>query len=153
MYYSIGEAADITGLAASTLRYYDREGMFPDIRRGNGGIRAFSAAEIEIIRIIECLKSSGLSIREIKQFLGWCGEGDSSLKKRRDMFYERFEAVKNQMEELQKTMNIIKFKCWYYDKALAAGTEGAVKNMPAEEMPEEILAYYRRDYVGQPEDR
>ena len=132
MYYSIGEVANTTGIAISTLRYYDREGMFPNIERRGGGIRVFSDAEIETIKIIECLKTSGLSIKDITQFLHWCQEGDSSLQKRRDMFYERLEAVKKQMEELQKTMDIIKYKCWYYDTALTAGTEEVPKNMPEE---------------------
>jgi len=130
MCYSIGEVANTTGIAISTLRYYDREGMFPNIERRGGGIRVFSDAEIETIKIIECLKTSGLSIKDIKQFLDWCQEGDASLQKRRDMFHERLEAVKKQMEELQKTMDIIKYKCWYYDTAMTAGTEEAPKNMP-----------------------
>ena len=138
MYYSIGEVANTTGIAISTLRYYDREGMFPNIERSNGGIRVFSDIEIETIRIVECLKASGLSIKDIKRFLDWCQEGDASLQKRRDMFRERLEAVKRQMEELQKTMDTIKYKCWYYDTALAAGTEEVPHNMPLEEMPEEI---------------
>jgi len=129
MHYSIGEVANTTGIAISTLRYYDREGMFPNIARSNGGIRVFSDIEIETLRIVECLKTSGLSIKDIKRFLDWCQEGDASLQKRRDMFHERLEAVKRQMEELQKTMDIIKYKCWYYDTALAAGTEEASCNM------------------------
>jgi len=141
MYHSIGEVANITGIAISTLRYYDREGMFPNMERSSGGIRVFSDKEIETIKVIECLKTSGLSIKDIKQFLDWCQEGDASLLKRRQMFYERLEAVKKQMEELQKTMNTIKFKCWYYDTALASGTEETPKNMPIEEMPEEIQRY------------
>ncbi len=141
MSYSIGEVANITGITISTLRYYDREGMFPNMERSNGGIRMFSDTEIETLHIIECLKNSGLSIKDIKQFLNWCQEGDSSLQKRRDMFYERLEVVDKQMKELQNTMNTIKFKCWYYDTALAAGTEETPKNMPEEEIPEEIRKY------------
>lgn len=133
MYYSIGDVSNTTGIAISTLRYYDREGLFPNIERSNGGIRVFSDTEIEAIKIIECLKTSGLSIKEIKQFLDWCQEGDDSLQKRRDMFYERLEAVKKQMEELQKAMDTIQFKCWYYDTALAAGTEEVMKKMSKED--------------------
>ena len=61
MYCSIGEVANSTGIAISTLRYYDREGMFPSMGRSGGGIRVFSDMEIEIIKIIECLKASDLS--------------------------------------------------------------------------------------------
>ena len=141
MYYSIGEAARITGIAISTLRYYDREGMFPEMMRSSGGIRIFSDKEISILRVVECLKSAGMSIKEIKEFLFWCQEGDSSLQKRRDMFRYRLKELKKQKEALQKTMNTLQYKCWYYDTAIAAGTEDAVKNLPADRIPEEIREY------------
>lgn len=141
MVYSIGEVASKTNIAISTLRYYDREGMFPNIERSNGGIRVFSDVEIEALKMIDCLKNSGMSIKEIKRFLDWCQEGDTSLQKRRDMFYERMEAVKQQMAELQRTMDVIGYKCWYYDTALAAGSEEAPQNMPVADMPQEIRAY------------
>lgn len=143
MDYSIGEISRMTGIAISALRYYDKEGLFPDMGRSSGGIRVFSDAEIGTIKIIECLKASGMSIKDIKQLQDWCQEGDSSLQKRRDMFYERLEALTKQMEELQKTMNTIKFKCWYYDTALEAGTEKVPQTMRAEEIPKEIQRYKR----------
>lgn len=143
MSYSIGEVATISGIAISTLRYYDKEGLFPTIARGNGGIRAFTETEIETIKMIECLKATGMSIKDIRQFFDWCQEGDSSLQNRLDMFKERLKAVNKQMEELQKTMDTIKFKCWYYSTALAVGTEAAPQNMPLEEMPVEVQAYKR----------
>jgi len=143
VYYSIGEISDQTGIAVSTLRFYDKEGLFPNMERSSGGIRMFSETEIETIKIIECLKLSGMPIKDIKQFLDWCQEGDTSLQRRRDMFYERLEVVTKQMQELQKTMNIIKYKCWYYDTALDGGSEKVPKNIPEEEMPEEIQKYKR----------
>ena len=141
MYYSIGEVANATGIAISTLRYYDREGMFPDMERSNGGIRVFSDTEINTLRVIECLKSSGMSIKSIKEFLVWCKEGDTSLGKRREMFHARLEEVEKQMEALQVTKNMLKYKCWYYDTAIAAGSEEAVKNLPIDEIPEDIRGY------------
>ena len=109
--------------------------------RSSGGIRVFSDKEISILRVVECLKSAGMSIKEIKEFLFWCQEGDSSLQKRRDMFRYRLKEVKKQIEALQKTMNTLQYKCWYYDTAIAAGTEDAVKNLPADRIPEEIREY------------
>jgi DNA-binding transcriptional MerR regulator len=141
MYYSIGEVANATGIAISTLRYYDREGMFPGMERSNGGIRVFSDTEINTLKVIECLKSSGMSIKSIKEFLVWCGEGDTSLGKRREMFHARLEEVERQIEELQATKNMLKYKCWYYDTAIAAGSEEAVKYLPADKIPEDIRDY------------
>lgn len=141
MYYSIGEVANTIGIAISTLRYYDREGMFPNMGRSNGGIRVFSDIEIDTIRVIECLKSTGMSIKEIKEFLVWCQEGDASLHKRGELFHARLAEVEKQIEQLQNTKNMLKYKCWYYDTAIAAGTENVVKDLPVEKIPEDIRAY------------
>ncbi len=141
MYYSIGEVARSTGIAISTLRYYDREGMFPDMERSSGGIRMFSDNEITVIRVIECLKTAGVSIKDIKEFLNWCKEGDASLEKRRELFHNRLSEVQKQIDDLQSTMNFLKYKCWYYDTAVAAGTEDAVKNISADDVPEELRNY------------
>lgn len=136
MTYSIGEVARLADLAVSTLRYYDREGLFPQMERSSGGIRVFSDQELETLKIIECLKMTGMPIKEIKKFLDWCREGDSTLLQRRDMFYERLEVMNKKMARLLKTIDTIKYKCWYYDTALEAGTEAVPKNMPPEEMPD-----------------
>jgi hypothetical protein len=63
------------------------------------------------------------------------------LQKRQQLFHERLEEVTKQMAALQETMNTIKYKCWYYDTAMVAGTEAVVKELPLEEIPEEVRAY------------
>lgn len=137
-FYSIGEVAKMAGIATSTLRYYDREGLFPNVKRSNGGIRVFSDVEVDALKVIECLKTTGMEIKDIKRFLDWCLEGDQSLQKRRDMFFERKEIVEKQMEELKKTMEILQYKCWYYQTALAAGTEDAPRSMSIGDLPENV---------------
>lgn len=141
MFYSIGDVAKRTGIAISTLRYYDREGLFPDMDRSSGGIRVFSEKELATLKVIECLKSSGMSIAAIREFLNWGREGDASLTKRQAMFHERLQEVEKQMEELQRTRNMIRFKCWYYDTAVAAGTEDIMRDLTLERIPEELRGY------------
>lgn len=141
MSYSIGEVSRMTNIAISTLRYYDREGLFPNIERRNGGIRVFSDTEVDTLRMIECLKTTDMPIKDIKQFLDWCQEGDSTLELRRTMFYERLEVMNQKMEQLQKTIDTIKYKCWYYDTAVNTGTETALRDMPIENMPNDIQQY------------
>lgn len=72
--YTIGQVSEMFGLPISTLRYYDKQGLFPGMERISG-IRKFSEKEIETLRVIECLKRSGLEIKDIKQFMDWCVEG------------------------------------------------------------------------------
>jgi DNA-binding transcriptional MerR regulator len=121
--YSIGEVAKELDLTVYTLRYYDKEGLMPFVDRTPSGTRVFKESDIEALKIIECLKSTGMPIKEIKAFIDWCTEGDSSLKQRYEMFMERKAIVENQIEELKKTMALIDHKCWYYKTAIDAGTE------------------------------
>jgi len=138
MYYSIGEVANMAGIPTSTLRYYDREGLFQNIKRSHGGIRVFTDTEVDTLKIIECLKSTGMQIKDIKLFLDWCLAGDKTLQKRRDMFYERKAIVEKQIEDIQKTLEVIMYKCWYYDTAVEAGSEDVPKNMPVDDLPEDV---------------
>lgn len=59
--YTIGQMAEMFGLPISTLRYYDKQGLFPNMERASG-IRKFSDTEIEALRVIECLKKAGMEI-------------------------------------------------------------------------------------------
>jgi DNA-binding transcriptional MerR regulator len=88
----------------------------------------FKESDIDALKIIECLKATGMPIKEIKDFIDWCSDGDSTLQQRYDMFMERKANVEAQMEELKKTMEVIEHKCWYYKTALDAGTEDIHKN-------------------------
>lgn len=146
MTYSIGEVAKITGLPVSTLRYYDRNGLIPSLERSQGGTRTFTDQEIETIRVIECLKSTGMQLKDIKQFMAWCSEGDSTIDKRLGMFQNRLQEVEEQMNELQRVKDIVRFKCWFYKTATEEGTTERLEHAPLEEIPEEYrqaAAYLR----------
>ncbi|MDQ0429315.1 DNA-binding transcriptional MerR regulator [Planomicrobium stackebrandtii] len=126
--FSISEVAKELDLTVYTLRYYDKEGLMPFVERTPSGTRLFKETDIGALKIVECLKASGMPIKEIKNFIDWCSDGDSTLQQRYDMFVERKATVEAQMEELKKTMEIIEHKCFYYKTALEAGTEDIHKN-------------------------
>ena len=93
MEYSIKEVSQMTNIPATTLRYYDKEGLLPFLERKESGYRVFHDSDLTMLQLLECLKSTGMSIREMKQFAKWAQEGDASLQKRYDMFLERRKAV------------------------------------------------------------
>ena len=80
--YTIGQVSEMFDLPISTLRYYDKEGLFPNLERKEN-IRYFSEENIEAIHVMECLKKSGLEIKEIKQFFEWCSQGSSTYEKKK----------------------------------------------------------------------
>jgi DNA-binding transcriptional MerR regulator len=128
MSYSISEVAEKLNLTVYTLRYYDKEGLMPFVERSSNGTRLFKDSDIDALKVIECLKSTGMPIKEIKKFIDWCSDGDSTLQQRYDMFFERKAAVEALLEELNGTMELINHKCKYYKTALEAGTEDIHKN-------------------------
>lgn len=121
--YSIGEVAAMFNLSVPTLRYYDHEGLILNLRKNAAGVRQFTEQNINAINIIECLKRAGISIKNIKQFMKWCDQGDATLDLRLAMFQELKTQVQHQMDELQATMDTIDYKCHYYQQAVADGTE------------------------------
>ena len=143
--YTIGQVSEMCGLPVSTLRYYDKEGLFPGMRR-ESGIRKFDETAIEALRIIECLKKSGLEIKEIKQFMEWCAEGSETYTLRRDLFLKRKKAVEEEIERMERTLALINYKCWYYEEAIKDGNEERLQNMSPEDMPEEIREAYAKGF-------
>ncbi|MGN0461286.1 MAG: MerR family transcriptional regulator [Ruminococcus sp.] len=139
--YTIGEVSKMFDLPVSTLRYYDKEGLFPNLER-ESGIRKFSDTEIEALRVIECLKTAGLEIKDIKQFMDWCSEGPSTYTNRKELFENRKTALEEQIKELEKNIAMIKFKCWYYEQAIADGNEDKLNSMIPGNLPKDIQELY-----------
>ena len=123
MSYTIQQVANMTGIPATTLRYYDKEGLLPFLERRSSGYREFSDIDLASLQIVQCLKATGMSVAEMKQFSDWVRGGDATLKERLDMFMRRKEAVERQIEELQRSLAVINYKCDYYSRAVEAGTE------------------------------
>lgn len=141
MYYTIGQVSRMFDLPISTLRYYDKEGLFPDMQRSSG-IRKFSEKELEALRVIECLKKSGMEIRDIKQFMKWCTEGSSTYPERLELFVRQKAAVEAEIKRLNRVLDMISYKCWYYEEAIKDGNEARVGSMNPEEMPLDIRRAY-----------
>lgn len=137
MLYTVGEMAKELGIPASTLRYYDQEGLLPFVKRSGSGMRMFTDADYETLMVIGYLKKSGLSIKEIKAFISMAAQGDASIEDRLTLFRGRRTAVQKQIRELQETLSLLEYKCWYYETAQKAGTENAVRTLSPENIPQE----------------
>lgn len=140
--YTIGQVSEMFGLPISTLRYYDKEGLFPNIKR-TSGIRRFGEAELETLRVIECLKKSGLEIKDIKQFIEWCGQGSETYPQRRDLFIRQKEQAEAEIARMNRVLAMLKYKCWYYEQAIKDGNEERLRSLTPETMPEEIRDIYQ----------
>ena len=106
------------------------------------GIRKFSEKEIEALRVIECLKKAGMEIKDIRQFMDWCAEGPSTYPQRKAMFEERKAHMKAEIAHMNRALDMLKFKCWYYDQAIKDGSEDRLKALIPDRLPVGIQKAY-----------
>ena len=143
--YTIGQVAEMFDLPISTLRYYDKQGLFPRMQRVSG-IRRFSETEIEALRVIECLKKAGMEIKDIRQFMDWCVEGAATYPKRKALLEEQKAHVEAEIERMNRTLDMLKYKCWYYTQAIKDGSEDAIPAMIPDRLPEDIRRAYENSH-------
>lgn len=128
MSYSIKEVADLMNVSTATLRYYDDEGLLPDIKRVNGR-RVFEEEDFKWLKVLSCMKELNMPIKKIREYVVLTQQGDSTLQARFEMILEQKKKIEAQIAELQECMKVFEFKEEYYKKAIAAGTEKAVEDM------------------------
>lgn len=131
MGYSIGQAAKKKGLTAHTLRYYDKEGLLPFVKKSSSGQRVFAETDLEWLDMIECLKGTGMPLKDIKQYLDWFVEGDSTLPQRLEMFKKQKVKLDAQIALLKKHMDKIEYKIALYTAAVKEGSmDQVLENNP-----------------------
>ena len=115
MNYTINEVANKFGLSAHTLRFYDKEGLMPFIARNPSGNRVFSENDLNWVAMVCCLKDTGMSIKEIKQYADWCMHGMETIDERKEMLQDHRKQVMNQIEALNNNLNLIDSKIAVYE--------------------------------------
>ena len=128
MFYTVGEAAKILGVAPSTLRYYDKEGLLPFVERSESGLRMFKESDMDWLKLIGCLKATGMPIKGIRCFIECAREGDSTIGERLEILEAQRESVKNQISELERHLKMIDYKVWYYKTAQSLGSTSAMES-------------------------
>jgi DNA-binding transcriptional MerR regulator len=113
--YSIKEVAGLCGLSAYTIRFYDKEGLLPFITRNGTGNRQFSESDLDMIRLICCLKNTGMQLKEIKRYIDLFMEGDQTIPCRKQMMIDHRDSILRQISELQTQMNVIEMKISFYE--------------------------------------
>ncbi|MBZ8177574.1 MerR family transcriptional regulator [Corynebacterium sp. 3HC-13] len=141
MTYSIGEVAERFSLSVSTLRYYDKEGLFPELERVSG-VRRFSERDIEGLKVIECLKKSGLEIKEIRQFMEWCKEGRETYRQRYELFQKQKMKVAEELKRIRRVQDMLIFKCWFYENLLSGAQEEELNRLESGKIPLKIRKAY-----------
>lgn len=143
MVYTVGEMARRLEVSASTLRYYDKEGLLPFVERSSGGIRMFRESDFEWLQVISCMKKAGMSIRDIRHYIELAMQGDDTIETRLQLFQHQRDVLNQQIAEMKRTLETVEYKCWFYETAKAAGTVDVPSHMAEEEVPERFRVIRR----------
>lgn len=130
MSYSIKEIADRMKVTTATIRYWDSEGLLPNIKRVNK-IRVFEDKDFKWLRVLNCMKNINMPIKKIKEYLELAKKGDTTLQERYKMILEQKQVIESQMNDLRNCLKEFEYKEWYYKTAIEAGTEKVVENVPS----------------------
>ena len=120
--YSMKEACTLTNMTYENLKFYCNEGLVPNVKRDSRNYRVFDEHDIKWIQSLNCLKSCGMSIAEMKEYLALCMEGEGTIPKRKVILAEKKETLLQSIAELQKSVAYIDWKQGFYDDVLSGKT-------------------------------
>ena len=122
----ISEASEQSGLSVDTLRYYEKVGLLPPITRTNGGIRAYTEADIKRIDFIKCMRAAGLPIDVLTEYFELVEQGDETIEARKEILQTQRTRLVAMMAELQETLALLNSKIEGYEDALLQAEQALV---------------------------
>ena len=116
---TITEVAKLYDLSADTLRYYERIGLIPHVNRNKSGIRDYTKESCGWVEFIKCMRSAGLPIEALIEYVTLFQEGDATAEARKKILIEQRECLKERIDEMQKTLDRLDGKIARYERVTA----------------------------------
>ena len=114
----IAEVSQQYGISSDTLRYYERIGLIPPVTRNESGIRDYNELDVRRVEFVKCMRSAGLPIEVLIEYIGLVQQGDQTIEARKDILVEQRELLIARMEQMQKTLDVLNHKIEMYEKAV-----------------------------------
>lgn len=143
-FYTIKDVSKRTGMSAHTLRYYDKKGLLTFVKRSESGIRLFTEDDFDSLYTIHCLKDSGMSLAKIKEFMDLFNQGNETIAARGKIFKDQKDEVEKQIKLLQEMLEIIEYKCWFFNEAQKYNDVYFYKNMNPQDYPEVMKSFFAK---------
>ena len=118
---SIAQVSKEFGLSQDTLRYYERVGAVPPVHRTASGIRDYTEEDRGWVSLAKCMRSAGLPIEVMIEYLRLFQEGDSTFEARLVLLQDQLEALEDQKAAIESTIDRLKYKVAGYEKAVKTG--------------------------------
>lgn len=118
---TIAEVSKRYDITQDTLRYYERIGMIPPVTRTSGGIRDYQEEDCKWVELAKCMRSAGLPIEVMIEYVKLYQEGDSTIYARLQLLLDQREALLNQRNQIDSTLDKLNYKIDRYEKAVETG--------------------------------
>ena len=123
MLYTMKQACERVGLTYDTLKFYCNEGLIPNVKRDKNNYRVFNDKDIAWIKSLSCLKSCGMSIVEMKEYLALCLKGESTIPERQEILNNKLKELEEKIAKLQHSIDYIHWKQNFYNDVLSGNTK------------------------------
>ncbi len=114
----IKEVSERYGISSDTLRYYERIGLLLPVNRNESGIRDYNEIDMKRVEFIKCMRSAGLPIEVLIEYVGLVQQGDKTIEARKEILKEQRELLVARMKEMQKTLDMLDYKIEVYENAV-----------------------------------
>jgi DNA-binding transcriptional MerR regulator len=114
----IAEVSERYGISSDTLRYYERIGLIPPVNRNGNGIRDYNEMDVKRVEFIKCMRSVGLPIETLNEYVGLVQLGDHTIEARKEILKEQREHLVARMKEMQKSLDILDYKISVYENTV-----------------------------------
>lgn len=112
---NISEVSKKYGVSVDTLRYYEKEGLIPPVRRTESGLRDYSEKDCGWVEFIKCMRSAGLSIETLREYIALCQKGNRTLLKRKNLLVAERDRLARRVEEMQTILQRLNYKIDTYE--------------------------------------
>lgn len=124
MAYTIIEVAKQTGISPYTLRFWAKSGLFETfIDRDENGVKYFDKRAVERVMWIQCLRDTGMCLKDIKKYNRLIMQGITSAKERREMLLKQTSILEQQLITIQQGLKKLEHKISIYDEMIATGKD------------------------------
>jgi MerR family transcriptional regulator, aldehyde-responsive regulator len=114
----IAEVSEKFDLSSDTLRYYERIGLIQPVNREKNGNRDYNEIDLRRVEFIKCMRSAGLPIETLIEYVGLVQQGDGTIEARKEILKEQRALLAARMKEMQKTLDILDHKIEVYENAV-----------------------------------
>jgi DNA-binding transcriptional MerR regulator len=114
----IAEVSERYGISSYTLRYYERIGLIRPVNRNASGIRDYTEIDLRRVEFIKCMRSAGLPIETLIEYVGLVQQGDDTIEARKEILKEQRALLLGRMKEMQKTLDLLDHKIEVYENAV-----------------------------------